>query len=1541
MPPAPRASLCCILVVLCCLVSTAAFGLPSSGPSVRSYDPHALRVDTTPEGVRVRLSGDALGGLTGTGLPRDRVTFLAPPGQRLASVRVERLDVVRVPVSPSAFEAAPDHELVGGGYLRGRRVDSVDLLPVRWLAGTNELEFATRLVATPVFESDPHEPVRPRSTPWDSADADAGEPRARRQLDPAVNGMAPFSPRMRPSVDGSPVRYLILSDDAMASQFQVLADWKTATGMPAVVRTLSWIEANYPRGVDQAEDVRNFIREAIVEWGVEYVLLGGDSDVFPARYAKTYFYGGEDIPTDMYYACVDGNWNADGDDLFGEAYVIGSIPGDSADLYPDVWLGRIPVRDAAEAAIWVTKVLAYENQLPVASTFGNELLVLAEMLFPQNWSQGDTVIWDGANVAESALGHVSSPLTTYRMYENYNAFPGSVNETKPDVITQINAGYSMVLHVGHGFRNTMAVGEGGQALVNADADAFANGNRQGLLYAINCTSSAFDFDCISEHMLRNPNGGFVGSVGSTRLDWPEKGILYQDEFFRLVYEDGVTHAGEAAAMQKIPFVPDSNRDSEHRWTQLSQIFFGDPSMDLLTGVPDTLGVTLLTPLELGTTQVQVQVTDGSGPVEGATVCLDKPGDAYAVAVTDPSGQATLIFAPDLPGPLTLGVRAHNHRARVDSLTITPPAAPHLFVSAVVVDDALGGDGDGSLEAGETARLELTLGNEGSLGATAITAVLTQVPAGITRLDSLAACPDLPTGSSAACLDPLEIVVAPSVPDGSVLMTAVRIDAAGYSRVDSLVIYVGAPRLVHETLAVSDTSGNGNGNGSMEPDEDTAILAVLENRGLGSSVGLTATLTSSDPAVIILDGVSAYGDLAPGASADGDGFLIRTTDGSPLHPIDLTVSDQRGVVLVKTLDLSAPAVVAGLYGIGTASEIELHWTKSGASDLLGYRIYRSSNVGGPFTLITPNVQDKVSIYLDEGLPPLSRYYYGVVAVDVSGNSGPLSSIAEVTTSLPPAFGFPFVIGASTSSSPCLAYLNADPVAEVLTGGDEIYAVHSDGSEWIDGDNDIQTFGVFSNTGMGPFWSPPSCGDLDHDGAQDVVGVGFQNGLLYAWDAAGAVKPGWPRNINLDGLGNVAAWGAAALADVDGDQDLEIFINAGSYCFAFHHDGTEVLDGDSDPLTHGVFLAMGFTFNYSTPAIADVDNDLMPEIIVASRDGNLYVMNPDGTSLPGFPFVTGGEMTNSPAVADLDLDGLPEMIFASSNFTVYALDVNQNQPPGWPRAANMNQDYDASVAVADMDGDGYPDVVLPAGNGTAYLWHGQNGQMFSGWPFVVTNSSGAPINLRSSPAIGNLDGDADLEICFGANDGNLYAFNADGSGVNGFPIGTQNKIEGGPLLWDIDNDGLTEVVAHSLDESMYVWDSPGAFDPDNQPWPMFHRNSARTGDSSAPPTTQLSADPLEPVIPRLILGAPQPNPFAARTEIRFEIPAGTGGAPVDLAVYDIRGRRVATLTAGPRPAGEHRVLWNGRGANGARLVSGLYFARLSMAGDVVTRKLVLLP
>lgn len=106
-------------------------------------------------------------------------------------------------------------------------------------------------------------------------------------------------------------------------------------------------------------------------------------------------------------------------------------------------------------------------------------------------------------------------------------------------------------------------------------------------------------------------------------------------------------------------------------------------------------------------------------------------------------------------------------------------------------------------------------------------------------------------------------------------------------------------------------------------------------------------------------------------------------------------------------------------------------------------------------------------------------------------------------------------------------------------------------------------------------------------------------------------------------------------------------------------------------------------------------------------------------------------------------------------------------------------------------------------------------------------------------------------------------------------------------------------------------------------------------SGGPGLSIIAAPLALVDP-LHLGPPVPNPFNPSCELRFTLPAT--GASSSLAIYDLSGRRLATLFSGRADGREHSLRWDGRDAEGRAMSSGVYFARLQIGAESQSRKLV---
>jgi hypothetical protein len=120
--------------------------------------------------------------------------------------------------------------------------------------------------------------------------------------------------------------------------------------------------------------------------------------------------------------------------------------------------------------------------------------------------------------------------------------------------------------------------------------------------------------------------------------------------------------------------------------------------------------------------------------------------------------------------------------------------------------------------------------------------------------------------------------------------------------------------------------------------------------------------------------------------------------------------------------------------------------------------------------------------------------------------------------------------------------------------------------------------------------------------------------------------------------------------------------------------------------------------------------------------------------------------------------------------------------------------------------------------------------------------------------------------------------------------------------------------------------------------FYYADKEDNNGSSPEGDAIPSDVHDGAAPRALwLSAAMPNPFHGTTRLSFGIP---GDDLVSVAVFDVNGRRVRTLSTSARTAGTHEIEWDGRDDFGRDTASGVYFARIEWRGEAATRKLVLI-
>ncbi len=1351
-------------------------------------------------------------------------------------------------------------------------------------------------------------------------------PRApRRPADPLR--AAPFAPTLLPSTSGSPVDCVIIAPDGLADVYQPLADYQTRTGIATVVRPLSVIRSADARSNDLAQAIRSFLQDAHQSWGIRWAILAGDADSIPMRYVQVTYGETMDIPTDAYYADLEGTWDANGNGIYGEV-------ADSLDMTPEIAVGRLSASTLLDAQTLVRKTLRYATR-PLLPPIGRQVS-LAEVLAPPNWQPGQLIQVDGAPQAESLLVRTPGCVVMDRYYENYTQYPGSLPENKASALAALNRGYAVVNHIGHGARDQLSVGS--DLLRLTDLDGVANGDSLYLFIASNCASAAVDYDCVAEHVVRDPAGGAFAYIGSTRDAWP--GIsdeLNQAYYDRLFAPGGRSTLGEVVEDARATMLPQARVESFERWGYFETILLGAPTIPVWRCPPDTLVVTRPSTVPLGSPDFSVSVTRGGAPVESALVVVWKGGEDYRAVLTDAAGQAALPFHPATTGGFSLAVSAPDAVPHLDSLLVTGDTPAHFALLDPSVADQFGGDADHVADAGESFALGGTAYNSGGTAAAGPVSVRCEaMTAGLVVDQGLGTLPALAIGATAPLPDSLRLRALAFPNAGRTERVRVILGDGFTADTTEVPVVVAASDLFVAHSVLRDTIPGGNGDGILEPGETVLLRFEIGNEGTGRASGVQIQARNPIPGLTLTDSTAALGAvLADGAAAGLIGFQAGAVVTGRLF--DLWIDDAAGHTWVVPIEVDTPAAPTALVSTGSGTDrIDLAWTPPGSPGIEGYRVYRAPDDGSAPVLQTPLPVRRTAVYEDHGLTPLTRYVYAVTAVDSAGNEGPLSATVTAGTTIPEVAGWPQSLGGSTSSSIALGDLDGDGKPELVVGSRYLCAYHSNGTEVRNGDGDSTTIGVFT-TALHYLLSSPAVADLDGNGVPEIVAASWDDSLVAVFGADGSMRPGWPQK------GGAPFWSTPAIGDIDGDGRPEIVIGSNSSrIYAWHPDGTEVRDGDSNPATNGVFyVPLGSVI--SSPAIADLKRDGRREVIFGTTAGRVYALHttpPAIDTLWIFQAPT-GSFTSSPAVGDILPGGGLEVAIASSADSVYVLTSSGTVAPGWPRPlalapANGRVNSPALAPLRKAFGDASLDVIECGASGQIVAWD-PSGNVLPGWSNVWM---GGP--TEASPVVADLDGDGSPEILAGAEDRKLYAFHADGTPVDGFPIETGAEIRGSPAVWDLNGDGKTEIAVAGWDHMLHVWSSPGSFVASGMAWPMWRHDNWRTGLFTFPVLTAVDSLPAAPRVPPPALPAllqNRPNPFNPSTVIRYVVP-GPAPEPVTLRVYDVQGRAVATLVSRRVDPGYYDVRWDGRDDHGGSVSSGIYFYRAEIGGRVFTRRMALL-
>ncbi|MCK4575305.1 VCBS repeat-containing protein, partial [candidate division WOR-3 bacterium] len=351
-----------------------------------------------------------------------------------------------------------------------------------------------------------------------------------------------------------------------------------------------------------------------------------------------------------------------------------------------------------------------------------------------------------------------------------------------------------------------------------------------------------------------------------------------------------------------------------------------------------------------------------------------------------------------------------------------------------------------------------------------------------------------------------------------------------------------------------------------------------------------------------------------------------------------------------------------------------------------------------------------------------------------------------------YGWPVQSG-QVKTSPAVIDLNSNYHGEVIFGTDEgnLFVKNYRGNN----------FSTFPYNVPNKIWGSPAVGDVDNNGELDIAFVGFNNNI-YLLDSYGNLS--WSVTTG----GPVIA--TPALADLDNDNELEVIV--GSFDKKLY-----VIKSDGTPFNSNFPLALPDASMITAGcAVGDINGDYTKEIIVSTYAGYVYAISPNGSTLAGWPFQTGGNIWDAPSIANLDGTGV-KIAIGSTNDTLYV--INSDGTLDWKVATSGG--VRSSPSFADVDGDNDFEIFFGSDDHNVYAYH-HTGTPLTGWPIDIGSM------IRSQVVFSDLNNDNSPEVIVAADGGGIFVFEGNGDSFAVYPTVSTPTT---PAIEDIDNDGDFEL------------------------------------------------------------------------------------------------------------------------------------------------------
>ncbi|WP_160166322.1 VCBS domain-containing protein [Calothrix sp. PCC 7507] len=402
------------------------------------------------------------------------------------------------------------------------------------------------------------------------------------------------------------------------------------------------------------------------------------------------------------------------------------------------------------------------------------------------------------------------------------------------------------------------------------------------------------------------------------------------------------------------------------------------------------------------------------------------------------------------------------------------------------------------------------------------------------------------------------------------------------------------------------------------------------------------------------------------------------------------------------------------------------------------------------------------------------------------------------------------------------------------------------------------------------------DLDSDGDLDIVSGSSNGTLAYFKNTGNAINPSYALQdiannpFRFIDVGNNST---PALVDLDGDGDLDLVIGEAYGAVRYYRNTGNI----TNPLyqeqtgTNNPFNTINLLY-LSSPTFADIDADGDQDVLFGNRDGILRYYKNTGNALnPVYALATGinnpflglntGNSESKPTFTDVDGDGDLDLVLGEKFGEIkYFENTGSATNPKYQQVTSNNHPFNAvdvgdssSPTLGDINGDGELDLIVGAADGTfKYYQKNTPSTQFNFIQATATDNPFGSIGTNSSwtsPAIGDIDADGDLDVFLGLdrryfkNLGNANNPVYDEQTSTSNPFSSISPSPTGNAFVDIDGDKDLDFVTGAIDGLVRLFENTG--NPRN---PVYLEqtgtnnpfNGIDVGDTSAPAFADLDSD-----------------------------------------------------------------------------------------------------